>query len=271
MQNRYYLINGEEVALKEEFGSRFVINRIYETTSYNGKFVYERFGEDEIVNEIFSTPPVEKLSEEVKSLESVKVDLEAQVETLSLEVDSLKVVKKTFLDKQKYVINHLDFINCDRFVYFEKNKLIPNIINKRDFEVNDNDYYTNLYLSIPLFGHGVGIVGNQNIKYYIDFNRLNRFEHDDIDTNYSILFDPTDDEIKEIVTKRFVDNEDVTKQLKFIDDKYLSEELLSKKKNLIKIDRISQLEYNIKYTTGALEDYKKDLERCSEELEQLRK
>lgn len=267
MQKRYYLINGEEVVLKEECNSRFVINRIYETTSYNGKFVYERFGEDEIVNEIFSTPPVEKLNEEVKSLESVKVDLENQVEELTSKLESLKTLEPTLLSKQKYVVNHMDFINCERFAYFEKNKLCPNIVDKKLYgELTDK-----LFLAIPLTGHGVGIAGNNDLKYYICFRDLSNLEHDDIDTSYSILFDPTDDEIKEIVTKRFVNTESIINQLKRIDDNHLSEELLLKKRELLKIDKISQLEHSIEYTTGALEDYKKDLERCSEELKQLRK
>lgn len=267
MQKRYYLINGEEVVLKEEFNSRFIINRVYETTSYNGKFVYEKLGEDEIVNEIFSTPPVEKLSEEVKLLESVKVDLEKQVEELNSKLESLKTLEPTLLSKQKYVVNHMDFINCERFVYFERNKLYPNIVDKKDYgEMTDK-----LFLAIPLIGHGVGIVGNNDLKYFICFRDLPNLEHDDIDTSYSILFDPTDDEIKNIVTKRFVDTEYVINQLKRIDDKHLSEELLLKKRELLKIDKISQLERSIEYETTTMKQYKKNLVLYKEELEQLRK
>lgn len=232
-----YLKNGQQAYLKEQIGDRFIVNRInyyidYDSLGNERECEIEQ--DDEIVNEVFDSPPTQKIDSEIKELESKKKIIEEEIKTLNNNKSKLNFevsqILKTKVDSEKFIINRSDILNAKTLALFPKNKIMPII---RDSE-NKSMRGLRVALDISISD---GKERSWGYKLYYDYND-NYSEY--LCEKHGILINPTQQEIDNVIFKRLSKIEFSDYQIASIDDKYLSEKLLERKSIYLATEREKQ-------------------------------
>jgi len=252
-----YLKNGQQANLIEQIGERFVIQRImsYENYDYEGNaYPCEVEGADEVVNEIFDNPPKDKIDSKILELEEKKKNVEAEIlelqadkRKLSLEISQLGTTK---INSEKFIVNRTDILNAKTLALFPKNKILPIIHDKEKRSFRG----LKVTLSVEIS------TGKQNAwgyQLYEDWDSSSDY----LCEKYGILINPTQEEIDEVIVKRLSEFEFDSRQISYVDDKYLSDKHLGIKKAYLENEKAKKIADN----KSQIANLKKQLEKLETE------
>lgn len=230
-----YLPNGQECYLKEQIGEKYVVNKILTFEAEEGYFdVVDNT--DIIVDKVYYTQPIAKISKEIKELESRKkeklntiIELEKQVSQLTREKEH---IEKTQISNNKFILNRSELINAKTLALFPQNSILPII------KENENSRFRGITLNIEIrLCEGKERSWGHRLYFNEGYSG-----GDFLCPKYGILINPTQEEIDETIRKRLLEFEFSDYQLKGVDDKYLTPELLSKKNEYIASDKVKERE-----------------------------
>ena len=217
-----YLESGHACVLKEQIGDKFIVNRVIE---YNYS---EECGEyvepiDIIVDKIFDKAPTQKLDSEIKNLQIQKEELEEKIYLLTrdkqLLESELRQMTKTQISMNKFIVNKNEFLNAKQIVFFLEEIPLPKIlgpISKDIFKLEFTVFFNK---------------EEEGARFY-NIGREDRWG-EAVDRKYGFLFDPTQEQVNEIIVKRLNEKKFSPYYLQEVDNKYLNEELLKAKQDYI--------------------------------------
>lgn len=218
-----YLKNGQQANLIEKIGNKFIVQRImtYENYDYEGSaYPCEVEGNEEVVNEIFDNPPKDKIDSQILELEAKKKIIESEIQELNTEKRKLSFeisqLGTTKINSEKFIINRSDILNAKTLALFPKNRILPILHDKEKKSLRG----LKVTLSVEIS------TGKQNAwgyQLYEDYNSSSDY----LCEKYGILINPTQEEIDEVIIKRLSEFEFDSRQIASVDDKYLSEKLLT--------------------------------------------
>jgi hypothetical protein len=221
-----YLPNGQECALVDQIGDRFIVNKVI-GIYHNGDWTEEILGDDVVVDKVYFEKPVEKIAEEVKELLSVKENLNKEIRVLQTEKLGLKTeisgMGRTIVEQGKFIINKTSIINAKTLALFPKDSVMP--ITWAQGKESFWGLKVNMYVEI---GKNEERAWGYKLEY--DYSPSSEYLYPD----NGILVDPTPEEIEARIAKRLTEQKWEAHKLLNIDDKYLSEEQKASKYTYIK-------------------------------------
>lgn len=243
-----YLSNGQACYLKETIGSRFIVNKVFEWDDEDG--TQESIDSDDIVvDAVFKNPPTEKLDNKIKELIKAKDCLVEEISNLYKErttIESeLNKLKRMQVDKEKFIIDRSELINAKTLVLFKQRNIMPTILTSEK-----NIRGIKLSLNIELIKGEERRWGYE--LYYDDWST-----GDYLCEKYGFLINPTQEQIDEVIIKRLAEIEFSDSALSYVDDKYLSPNLLIRKNNYLKAKQENdkeRLEKEIRITQEKLDN-----------------
>lgn len=222
-----YLKSGQACHLIEKIGEKFIVAKLYEQTSYDGEETLEIDGESIVVNEVFSTPPIEMIATEIKDMEAQKEALQVELSELNLSrlyiKNDIAQLTKNQVNSEKFIINKTDLLNAKTIALFHKDRIMPFLLDK-----NDKSFY-GLKMSIEI---KIGVNEERSWGYKMYFDCSNNYG-DFLCPKYGFIINPTQEQIDDTIKKRVMEFDFSTYYLKETDDKYLTDELRQKKRNYI--------------------------------------
>lgn len=231
-----YLSNGQACYLKETIGNKFIVNKIFEYEDEENGLQEIEDGNDNVVDKIFHSKPIEKIASELKELQSKKQEylnaiseLESKKRTLKYEVEQ---ITKTQISNSKFILNRTELLNAATLALFVKDRIMPITLNNKERSFRG----LKLSLSIEI---STGTERRWGYKLYDDYAGTSG---DYLCEKYGILINPTEEEIDTTIRKRLLEFKFSDYCLKSVDDKYLTAELLSTKNAFIKNEKIKEKE-----------------------------
>lgn len=228
-----YLANGQACYLKEKIGEKFVVNKIFE---FEGEFGTEEIQDDNdiVVDKIYLQKPIEKIAAEIVELKEQKdsllsclLELNTQKRTLQKEIEQ---VTKTQISNEKFIINRSDLINAKSVALFEKDRINPIV------KENNNKDFRGISISMEVkIGEGLERFWGHRISNFEGYQSSNF-----LCPKYGLLINPTEDEIIETAKKRASELEFGDYAIKNSQDKYLTPELIERKKDIIAKGKIKE-------------------------------
>jgi DNA-binding transcriptional regulator GbsR (MarR family) len=212
MSNLIYLSNGQQAELINELPEgKFLVDPIY---SYQDEHTNEWFDLPsngyQIVDNVFKNAPIEKLTEEIKDLNS-KIDVaqnelqEAFKERNKITGD-IRTLKNQLTDMSKSRIELKQFRECKMFAFFVKDIITPVVIGEPNKIFHGRAF--KIMWSVDMMN---GKVRNWISSMEIDTgNNHNYTDTHVLDEEYPFMFDISDDELAQI-TKNRSDNMDFSK------------------------------------------------------------
>lgn len=252
MTEYHYLANGQLCFLKEKLGDKFVVNKIFQT--WDGENYPETVIDpaDTIVDQVFDKPPVEMFAEEIAQFRHERNELDKEIRGLIAQKrkfeSEIENLKKTEISNEKFIINKTDILNAKSLALFPRDEVMPMLRDVEDGSFNG----LKVRFEISLKRNEEKVWG---YKLYNDGEYFDRF----LCPKYGILINPTQEQIDEVIVKRLKEFEFKDYALVDVDDKYLTPELLERKRNYVKGLRDKELKRK--------ED---DLERLKKEIEELK-
>jgi hypothetical protein len=228
-----FLSNGQACYLKEKIGNKYVINKIFE---YNDEYGYNEVvdNNDILVDVVYTTQPIEKISNNIKELQAKEVairdsicELETKKTFLKVEINNLT---KTQISNDKFIINRTELMKAKTLVLFVKNRIKPITLNDSDKSFRGLKLVTEISIS-------TGEERSWGYKLYYDYNP---FSGDYLCEKYGILIDPTEQDIEDTIRKRVLEFKFSDYTIEQTDDKYLTDELLERKNLLILNKKLSE-------------------------------
>lgn len=192
MSNRIYLKNGCEAILHEKLSeNRFVIEKITEFV-YENETYHEPCGVQEIVSEIFTSPPIDAINSVIKTLEEQKKSIRKEVQELTTQKHSLRNELYNLNEEKKrfsnWIIDLRQWRNAKNIVIFSPNDIAPHILS---YNGKGEENINSIVLEIRLDGSRLG-------KWYSYGGGTSHY----IDEKHDIYFDLSEDEIVKITNER---------------------------------------------------------------------
>ena len=255
MENIYYLKSGEACQLKEKIGDRFIVNKLFSYEDHEGDLCEVLSDTDTIVDEIYPSPLVSVIAEEISQL---KIDKKAVEKELRDKETQLRLIKfdiaketSTLVNNKNFIINKTEFLNAKRLVLFEQGRVMPIDSANR----NNNMRGLKLSFEIKLSEKQENAWG---YKIYDDALSSGNY----LCPKYGYMINPTDEEVEERIWLRLKELEFNDWIISTVDDKYLNEAQKLIKKNY----RKTSLEKELAEKSKAIEDYSKRVEAIKQEL-----
>lgn len=233
-----YLRNGEEVVLHETLeNGQFIIERMFYYEDYEGNGECEPNGIKEVVKEVFSTPPIEKKHDDlIKIIEKTEAknkelaDIETQIRAAKAE---LRESEKYKTDIEKHIINRSEILKAKSITVFSGYK---------PYTLTEDKEKRSLRLSYTLDIWE----GKFNAWVYkFDYEGRAGFS-ENINPKYGLVFNATDDEILEICRQIVKDKGEISdydlRRTDLLPDEYLTDELKKKRAELLKKERLIDIE-----------------------------
>lgn len=228
----YYLKGGEKVYLVEKIGDRrFLVEKYILYIGHDGDTYEDTSGQQIVVDEIFkSAQPIYDLDIEFKKEKLAELDGEIKQKRKEFnEVrNELAVNEKKRNDLNKLIIDRSKFITSKEIVVFTKDRIMPT---RRSGSARG----LKMTLEINL------ITGEERrwvYKIYDDSQSSSEY----VDRYSDILFDPSEEEVIDIIKSRVKTGNFSPYQISQLDDSYLDEAQIDIKYNDIR-ERQMQ-EYN---------------------------
>ena len=186
------------------------------------------------VEQVFDSAPTEALDEHVAELNNLVKAKQEELVSLSQEVRKAKMevaqLERRKTDLSKFIINRSEWLNAKRITFFDDNRSIDPIDSK------DNPKGIKLSFQMSLIDGKMQIWGYK--MSFDDWGSSNYIQ------NGEVLFDATDEEILEYTKARVLklkkakDIKDY--HLEYASDKYLDEELMARKEQIIRAKKLAQ-------------------------------
>jgi len=226
-----YLSNGQACYLKEQIGNKYVVTKIfeYEDQEYGWQEIEDT--NDILVDAVFKNKPIQKIDDEIKTLQAKKKEelnnisvLEKQKKTLEYEIDK---ITKTQITNGKFIVNRTELLNATTLALFVKDRIMPITL------TNTEKSFRGLKLSLTIeLSSGIERSWGYNLYYE------NIYEGGDyLCEKYGILINPTQDEIDATIRKRILEFKFSDYWLKTVDDKYLTPDLIIQKTAIIRSEK----------------------------------
>ncbi len=253
MEKTAYLRNGEAVELHETLeNGQFIIERMYVYSDYEGNEHDEPCGVKEVVKEVFTKPPIEKKHDDlIKIIEKTEAknkelaEIETQIRVAKAE---LRESEKYKTDIEKHVINRSEILKAKSITVFSDYK---------PFTLTEDKEKRSLRISYSL-DIWEGKFNEWVCK--LDWEGRNIFS-ENINPKYGMVFNATEDEILEICKQIVRDKDEISdydlRRTDLLPDAYLTDELKIKRAELLKKERLNDIE--------------KQEQRIKDEQEKLRK
>ena len=222
-----FLKNGQEVLLKKELGEDgYLVETLMIYQDHDGNESIEPSGNNIVVNEIFTSCPIEKISDEYKKINDKVIEKENELKELNQklyqEKYELENIKAQKTNLNKLIFNKSEIKNAKRISFFNDRTLLPQTVS--DKAKNSMKFS----LSFSIF-EGKMSIWTYELNDGDSWNGYSNY----IDPEYGLLIDITDEELNEITKKRIN-----SKPLDYFNEYYLvgvGDELLTpqlvKKKN----------------------------------------
>jgi hypothetical protein len=265
-----YLKSGTKARLIEKVNEKYLVEVYYEFYDWEGGPYQDLSGSQIVVNEIFKEAPIEVKSKEYLDLIS---KYESKVELLkNIESDIYKArseqqkIKKDNDDLRKWRVDLSKFKKAKNLVFFEKNSLKLVTTNPSDYK--ESGY--RLKFSINVYDGQVNEYGCD-----LDWESRTGYGTEKIDYDFGYLIDPTEQEIKDFVSKRFKKHQENPEEIKGyavryinqVPERYQSEEI----KQYILKNSIEQKSNNLKNMEEKLEKDKESIKKLKQEIRDLSK
>lgn len=231
-----YLPNGQACYIKEKIGEKFVINKVYEhdDEEYGWQEIIDQ--NDVLVDVVLKTKPIEKISQDIKDLNLEKEEAQKQINELNRQKRELNSeiqrITSTKINNEKLIVNRSELLKAQKLVLFIKDRIMPITMNNSD----KNFRGLRLSLTIDIL---TGKERSWGAELYFDYGH-NSSNY--LCEKYGILIDPTDEEVEQTIKKRVLELEFSDYWVKATDDKYLSKELIQRKKEIIKKETLVEKE-----------------------------
>lgn len=234
-----YLTNGQACYLKEKIGEKYIINKIFEHEQFYGdnsemiEFIDEN---DIVVDVIFKTPPISKISDEIAELIKKKNELQNDIQILTSKKSNLnnEVAKlnTTKITKNKFILNKTELINANTLALFAKDSIMPKVFDSKDKR------FAGLKVSMET------TVGSNEERYwgYKLYFDEGYSSGDFLCPKYGILINPTENEIEETIKKRFLEFKFDDYKIARVDDKYLTPYQIEIKHTYLENERLKEKE-----------------------------
>lgn len=230
-----FLPNGQACYLKEKIGNRFIVNKIFDFQDHDLGWNEIVDSNDMIVDSIFTTPPVERISSEIKELQLLKEQTLSEISELEtkkrLVKNEVEQITKTQITNSKFIINRTDLLNAKTLALFVRDKPMPIVMDSSNKSFRGLKVNLNIEISS-------GLERSWGYQLYYDYSSSGDY----LCETYGILINPTQEEIDTIITKRLNEFEFSNHYLKSVDDKYLNPKLVKLKYELIETDRLQTIE-----------------------------
>lgn len=265
-----FLKTGEKAKLVEKIGERYLVEPYYFYYSYEGDEYEDLSGTRIVVNEIFKEAPIPSKSKDYLDLiakyES-KVELLKQIES---DIYKAKLeqqqINKDNDDLKKWKVDLSKFKKAKNLVFF-------NVESMQLITTNPSDYKQSGYrlrFSINVYDGEVNSYGCE-----LDWEGRSGYGNERIDYDFGYLIDPTKQEIKDFVARRFnqfKENPDSVKSyslryLNKIPEAYQSEEI----KQYILKNSIENKNNDLKNKEDRLNRDKDAIKKLKQEIRDLQK
>ncbi len=234
-----FLSNGQACYLKEKIGNKFIVNKIFEQEQFYGEEseIIEIVDQNDIVvDAIFIKPPIEKIDAEIKELQLKKKQTILEISELEIQKREIKheveQITKTQISNTKFIINRTDIINAKTLALFVKDRIMPITMDSTDKSFRGLKLSTTIEICN-------GEERSWGYRLYFDSNYSSG---DLLCLKYGILINPTQQEIDDVIRKRLVEFVFSDYWIKTVDDKYLTPELLKKKRDIITNENLREKE-----------------------------
>ncbi len=238
---RVYLANGEEVKLIQELADgSFAIETIEVYCDFDGN-EDEQPGSRMIVDRVLSEPPVQKFADRVQRLREDLYHIEEQIESRNSDLWKIKSeiesLSKTKTDLGNMIINRREILEAKTVHVFKQNNITPFLIDGEDSIIR---------ISFRMDSGKVGI-------YQIHIDEEGSMGYSNaIDMKYGIMLDVAEEDLQRMTRERVGASKDLQRDwdISHTDDKYLPEDLIEKKREILR-----------KYSTKAIENAQKEIEK----------
>lgn len=248
----YYLKSGEKVYLVEKIADRrFLVEKYILYIGHDGDTYQDTSGQQIVVDEIFkSAQPIYDLDIEFKKEKLAELDREINQKRKEFNElkNELAVNEKKRNDLNKLIIDRSKFITSKEIVVFTKDRLMPT---RREGSARG------LKMTIE-----INLITGEERRWVYKIYDDSQSSSDYVDRYSDILFDPSEEEVNEIIKTRIKTGKFSAYQISQLDDTYLDEEQIGIKYNDI-LDRQIQ-EYN--KIESEIDRQKKNLETLSEKM-----
>ena len=226
----YYLKSGEKVYLVEKIADRrFLVEKYILYIGHDGDTYEDTSGQQIVVAEIFkSAQPIYDLDIEFKKEKLAELDSEINQKRKEFnEVrKELAINEKKRNDLNKLIIDRSKFITSKEIVVFTKDRVMPT---RRAGSARG----LKMTIEINL------ITGEERrwvYKIYDDSQSSSEY----VDRYSDILFDPSEEEVIEIIKRRAKSGNFTPYQISQLDDSYLDEEQIEIKYNDILVRQMQE-------------------------------
>lgn len=247
-----FLKNGQKAKLIKKYeDDAYLVEPIFLFYDWDGAS-YEDYGEKTIVDKILRQPPKERFSDEIeekkKELELINSNLEKKKNELANVKSEVNAISRRKIDLEKLIIDRSIFLNAKRITIFKSGNFFPTDVTckGRDFKISSTIHFNS----------------NKEERHWVYTWFFDSWDYgNSIDNNY-ILFDKTDEEIIQISKERIRELTRGKEQYKYAnslkncDNKYIPEELLEFKKELVNSERNERKKQKEK----KIEELKKQIE-----------
>jgi hypothetical protein len=215
----YYLKSGEKVYLLEKLpDGRFLVGKYVLFINYDGES-YEDLAEQQIVvDEIFkSVQPIYNLDIELnrEKLAEIRREIAEKRKELSGIKNEISVTERKRNDLSKFIIDRSKFITAKEIVVFTKDRLMPT---RREGSARG------LKMTIE-----INLITGEERRWVYKIYDDSQSSSDYVDMHSDILFDPSEEEVIEIIKSRTRSGKFSPYQISQVDDAYLDEEQIDVK------------------------------------------
>lgn len=155
---------------------------------------------------LFDNPPIEKYNEEIKNATKNLVSIVDKIRDKGIELRKLESeiasAAKGFSKSSEFIFDMSAFRTAKRFVFWAPDRVYPFIISQGSY-LSDKDVTLRIEISCQYEGN---VVRRPVLSYKVDRD----WNSNVVDSDYGVLFDPTDEEIVE-KTKARCDTLDFSK------------------------------------------------------------
>lgn len=241
MKKLIYLSNGQQAELQYELpDGKFLVDPIFSYQDYNsGEWLNLPSSGFQVVDKIFNSPPIEKISKEVSELLEQKKSLitensKIKQDTLTAKMH-LQQLETKVQDISKWQIDLSKWKNCKTIHFFIEGDILPHSINKPKYS---SDWYE-LRWTIKA-----------GVKDELKFNLTVQTDgysdrQSKIDEEYGYIFDLTQDEVDSIALERIskmdLSNYDSAWKFKNIPERFMTGKLKELRDIAVKSDNEKSL------------------------------
>jgi hypothetical protein len=217
--NDYYLKSSEKVYLVEKLADdRFLVEKYMLFVNYDGDTYEDLSGQQIVVNKIFKTvQPIYDLDIEFKKEKLAELDgkiNEKRKEFNEVRKD-LAVIEKKRTDLSKLIIDRSKFITSKEIVVFTKDRVMP---------TRRNGSARGLKMTIE-----INLITGEERRWVYKIYDDSQSSSEYVDRYSDILFDPSEEEVIEIIRSRAKSGNFTPYQISQLDDSYLDDEQINVK------------------------------------------